>query len=611
MCGIHFILSKKTDSEGVGIQQMVDAGTHRGPDHSATAYHRFGERDLWLGHNRLMVIDPNERSHQPMYAGNDRYVLLLNGEVYNFTALRQVLTEIGEHFLTTSDTEVVLKWLAHYGENGLKELDGMFSLVFVDLHKQQIITTRDRFGIKPLYYAVTDDALVISSEIRSILASGLVPKAPDWEQLRNVITLKYAIRPATCYKGILKLHPGYQLEIGPEGIRSNEQTAYYYDEEPVDSLPLADRVEQALTRSVKKQLRADAPLGIMLSGGVDSSLLLAMLQKTGNTGLPVFTVTHEKQDASFGTNDAEFARLAARQYGFRHHEYPMSLEMFDRLIDDFVASIDQPVADSGAFTTFYLAGQAKDDVRVLWSGAGADEYFGGYNRHVAFKRYIDLFSGHPLLARTGKTISSALPDARPWWGRKQARLYKKFFRSITASPYETYINFMRLGVLEDYMPHLPMPINTLNDAINADRNYYLPDDVLEITDQSTMAHSVETRTPYLSNEMHQIASEVPAEEWLLHGKKWVLKTILGKYDGSVYAQRPKEGFGLPIGAWLLRGKLDKMLNFVLRPDNPLFRIMGRDQISYLIEEHKAGKKDYAAELWGIIIVSRWLEKEAF
>ncbi|EMR00793.1 asparagine synthase (glutamine-hydrolyzing) [Cesiribacter andamanensis] len=588
MCGIALILA--TDGPLAArsplqtpLQQMLSRQQHRGPDSQGEQYLPWGSGLLAMGSNRLRILDPRPAADQPMerQLGSKKGVLSYNGELYNYTELRNELLRLGCAFSSSSDTEVVLYALLAWGRSALVRFQGQFALAFWQQQEDQppqLLLARDRWGQKPLYYSQQQGTWLAASELQGLLASGLVHKALHQEQVFHYLRYKYAARPHTFYRGIRELEPGHSLLLQPGADPLLEG---FVPPAPTASLPESDQgvldtVEELLIDALLAQLQSDVPVGLFLSGGVDSTLLLALLRQHAAWQLPrCFTLGNSAQEARWGTRDFEWAAKAARQYGAYHH--PLALEA-DALLGRFgelASRQDQPIGDGAWLLTNLLsefatsgnygADGAAQGVKVVLSGAGADEAFGGYNRHGAFAWYLRnrnwLLPLFPLL----ESASGLFPTALPLPGRAGWQLAKKFSRNLRADPYQTYLNFTSLALLppaergpaergpaERAEPQ--QPPDWLAWALEHDRHYYLTSDVLALNDRAGMQWGLELRQPYLHEPLWDFLARLPAHHLLKGGKKWILKALLERHGGKAYAQRPKQGFGPPFGGWVRGGK---------------------------------------------------------
>lgn len=648
MCGIHFILDKRQQLlSSAPLDRMMQESAYRGPDAAGTL--RIDQRNhtAWLGSQRLKISDPHERADQPFVSSDGRYHLLYNGEIYNYYELRNQLLSEDVQFTTQSDTEVLLHWLIGRGSLGLNALNGMFALLLYDRQEATLWAARDRHGMKPLYYAEDEQYLLLSSEAKSIMASGLVEKVVREASFDSYLRFRYPPKGSTFFQSVAQLPEGHIFKaIGEQQstVQSYLPTYHVAEDRPwqpgQSEESLVATLEQRLTEAVLRHRATDVPTGLFLSGGVDSTLLLALLQQEGVPPLPTFSVVHEAQDRSFGTRDAEFARRAAEQYGTYHEAVTVTAAALEEHFDAFIRHIDQPVGDSGAFMTYLLSATAAQHVKVVLSGAGADELFGGYNRHWAYYRYLHRY---PLIINVlpvAKAVASWLPTGVAHPLRKPFRLLKKGAEDLTDDPTETFAHFISLAALRSTNSFPPDPAGGspppaelgpmgpghdhlhraerhlyqsedfveeyLSYALEHDQQHYLRSDVLTISDSMSMVHGLEMRMPYLDQEVVSFANSLPAVLRLQHGRKWLLRRLLDSKGGKAYTQRRKEGFGLPLGGWLRDGKMPLIRRYLEAPDAVLYRYVPHEQIMALLQQHRRGTHDYSQELWSVLTLSAWL-----
>jgi asparagine synthase (glutamine-hydrolysing) len=369
LCGLNLIIDKTGKLPGSAIRRMTAVTQHRGPD--ATGFHTAacGSGQIYFGHNRLKIIDLSDQANQPFLSAEGRYVLVYNGEIYNYRQLRRQLQQQGVPFRTESDTEVIQQLLIREGQAGLSQLNGMFALACYDTWQQSLWLARDRFGSKPLFYADTGDYLLVSSTIAGIQAPGLVKKEVQADQVLHYLQYKHAAGPATFYQHISAVEPGTAL-CWARGQRQLPAFRFLPQEtrRPENLAALVAPTEGLLMASVEQHLVADVPLGLFLSGGIDSTLLLALLAQAGHRHFPAFSISLSPAEGSFGSRDGHFARLAARQYQAEH----TCFEVDDTLLQDtdaWVATLDQPIADSAGLLTAFLSRQVKPYIKVALSGA--------------------------------------------------------------------------------------------------------------------------------------------------------------------------------------------------------------------------------------------------
>ena len=615
MCGINLIIDKKNQLTNSNILKMNQALTHRGPDSSQHKTFPFGDHRIYLGHTRLKIIDLSDRANQPMTAGSERYYLIFNGEIYNFYELRNELVDLGCQFTTSSDTEVLLQWLVCKGTEGLTSLQGMFAFVFVDLRHNTLLCARDPAGMKPLFYFENDAYFMVSSEIKGLLASGLVKKQLNSEQIYHYLNFRHAQAPKTFFQNINELSPGHQLTwSGGKNI-----FPFHYDKEEDEldehETSIPGRIEELLIDAVGNHLLADVPVGLFLSGGIDSTLLLAIIKSHYAQQCQTFSITHNRREGSYGTQDGHFARLAARQFGTNHQALEADPGMLENF-QDFISIIDQPVGDSAALLTFFLSELAGRSVGVVLSGAGADEWFGGYNRHLAYYKYLKSYRKYKKLMPSLKKMVNVLPSGFNHPFRKNFQLWKKFARSIDKDPVTTFQNMVSFrftnhqGAFANWKKN-PVAIDQveyhLTWGLAYDRQNYLVNDILAINDRMTMQHSLEMRMPYLSHNLTRYLNKIPSVFLLEKGRKWILEELLKKYNGHTFINRPKEGFGLPFGNWLKNGKANHLLEFLNNEKSIIFEAVSKELIINQLKNHNDGKADNTLFLWSAIILGNWLE----
>ena len=588
MCGINIIISTTKLLVEEPLQAMQDVSRHRGPDDSGLFVHTNNNWQIGIGVNRLQVVDKDKASNQPMISACGNYVLAYNGEVYNYQDLRNQLLNKGHEFKTQSDTEVVLLWLKENGTKGISDFKSMFTLTFVDLARKQVTIARDRHGIKPLFFYKADDKLIISSTINAIEACGLANLTIYDKAISDYLSYRHVMGNYTFYQEVQSCEPGI---------------ASVYDEtlsvvnSVIETQPIEeDRdLKNILIDTVSMVFEAPAPPGLMLSGGVDSTLLLAILNKElGISEVNTYTLGYGE--------DSKWAKNAAVQYDSRHHEVPVSIDALLR-IDEFLKYTDQPIADHGAFATWLVAGEATKTSNVLLSGSGADELFAGYNRHRAFNYYLN--NQRQALIIQSAINKLGLMSFLP----KSAR---QLFKGLDANPTTTYQNFLQNhGINHRHHPDIfweaPKSLaDNLEKAIEFDRAHYLVADVLAITDNSMMQHSIEARIPYLYDDVLSFAGNIASQDKIKSNGKAPLKKILADYGGLKYTERPKLGFGLPMADWL-RDKRSFWLWAFLLKDSPVFKYVPKINIYQLLRLHQLGKTDNSMQLWSILVLEKWLK----
>ena len=603
LCGINFILYKNKKADTTAIKQMNLRTLHRGRENSTIYVADYQKEQLHFGHNRLKIIDTSDISNQPFISEDGKYVLIFNGEIYNFQDFIPFLAEKNIKLKSHSDLQVLFHLLILEGEKCLEKLNGMFAFVFWNGETGELWAARDRSGMKPLYFVENENYLLFSSEIQGILAAGLVEKKLNEAQIPHYLRFKYARKPQTFFQNI------YELEEG-KWIRRlyNEKISIKSYLNPLQNKVSQGNLAEILTASIQRHLIADVPCGLFLSGGIDSTLLLAMIKAHNLGDVPTFSIINRPEDAAFGSEDYHYARLAAQKYGnAAHTEICVNPEIMVE-IPDFVANMDQPIADSAAILTFLLSKEAAKSVKVVLSGAGADEWFAGYNRHWAFYRYLTQFRKFRFLFPALRKMGKLLPTGNEHFLRKSFQLFRKLSVSLYDSPSQTFAEFISLpGFRYLQSPDFPpFEVNNLADALSADIHQYLISDILMLNDVQCMRNTMEMRMPYLDVELTNYVAQIPANERIAKGRKYLLADLLRKYDGDIFVERKKEGFTFPFGKWIQAGKSQEIWDFLQKKDSPIFAHISQTECQKMYAVHKAQKADFTAELWAILTLNEWL-----
>ena len=604
MCGITLLLDR-TGTLGPGAAtRMQQATAHRGPDGCGAA--QFGDggpATVYMGHNRLRIIDLSDEASQPFVSSDGRYALVYNGEIYNYRELRQELAAAGVQCRTQSDTEVLLHLLIREGPATLPKLRGMFAFVFYDATTRHLLAARDNSGIKPLYWASSERGLAIASELPALLASGVVTPAFEPLTIAGYLRTRHASSLGSFWQGCYELKPGHLLARGPEA--PSRQLPWQAGQQP----PAAS-LESLLHQSLTRHLTADVRVGLWLSGGVDSTLLLALAREQGRA-LPCFSIALRPEEGSFGSHDRHYARQAARLYEAEYHEFETGDELLLHT-DEALASLGQPIADSSVLLTWWLARQTRREVKAVLSGAGADEWFAGYNRHRAFAWYLRNRSWLRVATPLLRALGQALPTAYDLPARKQLRLARHLLTRLRPTEYATFQQFFSLdeqltGLLIE-QPHQPSwKEDQLSEyeLLNHDRHTYLPADILALTDQTAMRHGLEVRTPYLDQDLTAYVSTLSPQQLLRHGPKWLLREQLNQRGGQAFTQRAKEGFGLPLTRWLRLPKYQWLFDPIRDPAHPLYEHLDFPRTQAFLDRFTRGRHDLGAEAWALLTLFRW------
>jgi len=641
MCGIAGLISLNPESQ---IAAMMNAIEHRGRDDegvwTSSAVNVEGQR-VCFGHRRLSIIDTSSAGHQPMLSHDGRLVVILNGEIYNYRELRDQLTGKGHSFQTQTDSEVLLTAWSEWGEESLNRLNGMFAFALWDTKEQTLFLARDRVGIKPLYYAQCQKpdrqggqpSLAFASEIKSILASGLIKAELDKEALHQFLTFLWAPDPNTLFRGIKTVPPGHLARW-----RNNELTVrQWWDisfeqiEEGRSEAWWQEQVLETLDRVVKLEMVADVPLGSFLSGGVDSSSIVAMMKRHSN-GRPIgtYTIGIEAEDLRYDIipDDVEWARRVNHELQTDYHEIMLRPQVAE-LLPQLVYHMDEPPIDM-AIPSYLVSRAARQSMRVMLSGMGGDEVFAGYPRQMAMK-LAGAFDPVPQMLRRPlmKTIAQVLPGGMPGRLTAPLRNAKKFARSAALDFEDRYLGFQTYFTdeaksrlysdeareatrgLDAYAAHRRYfgrvrDAAPLNQLLYVDLKTFLPCLNLMTTDKTSMAANLEVRVPFLNLEMLELAARMPPDLKLRGLKrKYILKRAAEKLLPRELVWRKKAGFGAPIRSWL-RGPLRPLVDDLLSEETIKRRGLFRpEEVRRIIDANLSGREDYNLQVFQLLTLELW------
>jgi asparagine synthase (glutamine-hydrolysing) len=611
MCGICGILGDdELDGRTRRVERMTHALAHRGPDDNGT----YTDERISLGFRRLAVIEL-ETGQQPIRLENDRAVIVLNGEIYNFRELRREL-EPRHRFHSKGDVEVVLRLYAEQGIDCLRRLNGMFSLAIWDRAKRILFLARDRFGIKPLFLHRTADRLAFASELGALLAAGIPrDRRLDRLELLHYLSQKYVSPGGSILEGVRSLPPATVLQVGPEGT---EEWRYWsaptVADRTLDPTAAVAELGQRLERATHRQLVADVPVGVFLSGGVDSSTLAALVRRARQGPLSSFSVGFEGPGA---VSELPAARRVADRLGTTHHELPMRPAEVAGDLDRILSRMDGPQGDATCIPTWYVSRLARRTVTVALSGEGADALFGGYPRQhydVLLDRLtpagrlvlpaIMRVLGRPASARLRRRLG--MPPGL----RRQLDWSAVFTREqtdhVAREPLPTDEQLMQLHAGLDRGWSRSARQDPLNARLEIDRELFLPGDLLPKVDRMSMAHSLEVRVPYLDNEVADWVLPLPGA---LKARRRETKSLLKRFSRQLLppqvATRPKQGFDVPVSAWL-RGPLREPLTDYLSVDAVRRRGLFEPQVvGSMVEEHLDGRVDHGERLWLLLALEGW------
>ena len=585
MCSIlGYINTNLSYSDVVDLNYSM---SHRGPDDSTVVEYKFKNKKLFLAHNRLAIQDLDEKANQPME--NDRFVIVFNGEVYNHFEMRQ---ELNINFRTHSDTETLLWSFTCFGiENTINKMNGMFAIALFDKINHKLYLIRDRVGIKPLYYRFENGQFSFSSD-----TIALNDKIRDDDSLAKFMVFGYVTDEQTYYKNIFKLKPAHYLIFDGENIDIKR-----YWNLPIEKIDISfdeavDEVERLMLDSISKRLLSDVEVGSFLSGGVDSSLVSAMMAKISSKQIKTFTIGFE--DKKY--NEAGFAKDVAKHINSNHFEYYFKANDVLELLEDFDKFYDEPFGDASALPTMLLSKFTKDKVTVALSGDGGDELFLGYDRYFFTQEYYNRLKQVPFKSLVSSAFSFIPNDKLNKMSYPMKNLTKQNLYAVISSalkPWDVTKLFNReyLDFLE--LSNYNKNFESIEDFSKFDFYRYLPDDILTKVDRASMAYSLEARVPMLDYRIVEFAYSLPEDIKLFKGKKSILKEILYKYVPKEMIDRPKMGFGVPLQEWF-RGELKDVL---FDKVNSLDEKFNKDYILKIFDKHQKGY-NYEYVLWNIMRV---------
>jgi len=617
MCGIaglvYFDQKKRADS--TILQRMCDAMVHRGPDDEGF----FIDQSVGLGHRRLSIIDL-EGGHQPMFNEDGSLVIVFNGEIYNYRELRDHLLERGHTFKTRSDTEVILHAYEEFGDLCVEKLRGMFAFALWDRNRKRLFLSRDRVGIKPLYYLLTDKNLLFASEIKAILQCEDVERRMDLSALDAFLSLRYVPGPKTMFQGIYKLNPGHTLICENGKIQIKKYWDLYFENNRIATEKELGRVlEEMLDEVCRIHLMSEVPYGVFLSGGLDSGSLVAQISGCAGGRLKTFSVGYE----GYAENEFDAAQTISKKFGTEHYPLLLSAQDFSDLLPKLVWHLDEPVADPTCIPLYFLSRFAKPHATVIHSGEGADEIFAGYSiyKKNEWMGGLQSIPGFTTMARLSKTILplsrypkfshylnlSGLPLSRRYLGvssifsngLKQQLLKESCCEGAEYS-----------GYLDDTFGHYYKTVKdqaSLNRMLFIDLKTWLPDDLLVKADKMTMAASIEQRVPYLDHKLIEFAAGLPPDLKLKRNEtKYLFKKVMEPHLPREIIYQTKKGFPVPIADWFRNGLSGFIREALLEPQSRISEYLHLDVINQILKTHQDGKQDMSNEIFGLLTLEFWM-----
>ena len=600
MCGIcgFYNIGNHTDPPSI-LLAMTACLAHRGPDGTGTWL--SPEMDVGLGHTRLAIIDL-AGGRQPIQSVDGRFVIVFNGELYNFRSLRKELEDLGHHFRTSSDTEVLLEAYIQWGPACLQQFRGMFALAIYDTQEHEVFLARDRTGIKPLYYHCGPSGFLFGSELKAILRVPDVPRRLNYQALEDFLVLGYPLAPKTMFLDACELEPGTSLRVSPRGIEKQRFWSWHQIPASLGESAALEQTQSALTESLREHLVSDVPIGVLLSGGIDSSLLVALLAKVLREDVETFTVSFT--EAAY--DESPYAEVVARSLGVRHRKIVLNPRLADiSLIEDILVQFDQPFADSSAIPTYFICKEIRKSAKVAIGGDGGDEMFGGYRRFF-----------HADMAKLAGTLPSAFLKATGaalggigGIAPHLSRIGKRFIRSA-ASRDEGRFLALSCYTFPDQLPEMIkpavmktignyVPSMSLNghgtsnpggkEFVDSTIRYALPGDYLRKVDVMSAAHGLEVRVPFLGEHVLECAAKIPVHlKYSRKKNKIILRKLAEKYLPKAIVEKPKGGFGIPLDSWLGRN--------------------GREEVRSLLNSRSTGIRDVIRQEYSDQLLSEFVDQ---
>lgn len=622
MCGICGIFNYASEQpiDLVTINKMCSVMTHRGPDDEGL----YIDENIGLGMRRLSIIDL-KTGHQPISNEDKSVWIVFNGEIYNHCLIRKELESSGHRFSTSSDTEAIVHAYEEYGEDCVNKLNGMFAFAIWDKNKKKLFIARDRIGIKPLYYYHDDKSFIFGSELKVILQYPGIPKQIDYEALEEFLAFEYIPAPKTIFKGIYKLPQAHYISVQNQKIIINEYWKLHFKDVKRTEDETCDELYLILKEAVKMMLISDVPLGAFLSGGIDSSTVVALMSEVMDRPVKTFSIGFD--DPSY--NELEYARKVAKHFGTDHTELVIKPDI-PCWVDKIIKYIDEPFGDFSIFPTFLVSELARSQVKVSLSGDGGDELFAGYEHYLA-NNIERIYRNIPFFVR--RKLVPLVIDLMPPTSEKKGliNMMKRFVEGTQQPDQLRHFRWMKFfgeaekqqlfspevrnvinrdasyRVFTDYFDE-PNGADYLGQEIFADIKTYLCDDILVKVDRMSMANSLEARVPFLDHRFVEFAATIPSSMKLNRFRmKYIFKKCMSKILPKEIIYKQKQGFSIPIKNWLRRD-LKPLMEEVLSIErlkkegffNPAY-------VQKLKSEHLEGLKNHSHKLWALMVFGMWQE----
>lgn len=621
MCGICGKLNLNKDKivEKGLIKSMCDTLVHRGPDDEGY----YINKNIGLGMRRLSIIDINT-GHQPISNEDEKIWIVFNGEIYNYRLLREDLEKKGHRFKTNSDTEVIIHLYEDYGADCLKYLRGMFAFAIWDTEKERLFLARDRVGKKPLVYAIINNSVIFASELKAIIQDDTVNKELDLDALDQYLSFQFVPAPYTIFKGIKKLPPASYLICEKGNISIKRYWELDFNNKIIVSEDeYAERILKELEEAVKLRMISDVPIGALLSGGVDSSAVVAIIARLSDKPIKTFSIGFEEEEYS----ELKYAKIVAERFKTEHHEFIVKPNIIE-ILPELSWYYDEPFADKSAVPSYYIAKEAGKHVKVVLIGDGGDEAFAGYERYnqgnnaasllpssirgqlirQAINNYFKIADSSKVISKMMKkialnlfTVSRSIIFPEFFSGRDKYNLYNHNTREALNNSISNKIDELLEGVAD-----IKEPIDAM---VNIDFKHYLSGDLLVKMDIASMANSIEARSPFLDHKLLEFSMNIPCSFKIKNGvRKYILKRALSDILPDEILNRNKMGFSIPLIYWFRNGLKGFAYQTILDNSEGIKQFFNLNYVKQLLDEHVSGRKNHAQRIWALIVFEMWYRR---
>ncbi len=602
MCGISILIDKKKQCSIHHIQAMNTCLKHRGPDDEWHTQLCFPDFNLFLGNTQLKIRDLSTPLDQLIYSPNKKYIILLNGEIYYDAELKKEL-KLSNSSFPPSDIALIGALAEEKGIAALHKLNGIYSLAIIETSNGNIHLLRDSSGARPFYYFDNDTYFVATSEIDAFWSTGLIPRQLNLMAIEDYLRFKYVMRPHTFFEQVFELEPGttMYLERGENKKQWHNKEPDTHLENSNDLNAATEQFKELFLNVLNDQTKGESNFGVYLSGGVDSSLMVAGLAQLTNKPVRTFSIKIEDPDFE----DGFYADKIAQRFACQHESVSLNQDVLQD-IDLIAGLLDQPIADWALLPTYLLSARASTNVKYVLSGAGADELFGGYRRHQAYNFYLKNIHKRSWLLPPLKVLHRSIDKTT----KVIPQTWDRLLRSMDNDKTQTYLNFVSTQFPKGSMTprEVANKITSFKDALDFDRNNYLINDILMLSDRMTMHNSLELRVPYLDKRIVNFGKHL--DRTILEHKepKIVLKKLLNALNCEDVSARKKMGFGIPFRQWLLKNS-DLFCKFRTQSVDTLSTLVNPDTINHVFSVYKSGKVDYSQEIWSLVLLAKWLDKK--